>query len=65
MNALENWWTRPCGGREVLRLAYFEGLSQTQIAERTGAPLGTVKGRARNGMRRLRDALPGELGGGA
>jgi RNA polymerase sigma-70 factor (ECF subfamily) len=38
---------------------YFEGLSQSQIAERTGQPLGTVKSRALLGMRRMRSALEG------
>ncbi len=47
----------PPGEREVLELSYFEGLTQLAIAERTGAPLGTVKGRTRNGLRRLRGAL--------
>ncbi len=46
--------------REVLVLAFFSGLSQTEIAARTGVPLGTVKGRARLGMARLRKALAGE-----
>jgi RNA polymerase sigma-70 factor (ECF subfamily) len=36
---------------------YFEGLSQSQIAERTGLPLGTVKSRTLLAMRRLRASL--------
>ena len=38
---------------------YFEGLSQSQIAERTGLPLGTVKSRTLLGMRRMRASLEG------
>jgi len=45
--------------RTVLELMYFDGLSQTQIAERTGTPLGTVKSRALLGMRRMRAELGG------
>ena len=43
--------------REVLELAYFEGLSQTEISERLSLPLGTVKTRARLALRKMRDRL--------
>lgn len=44
----------PEAQREVLELAYFEGLSCAEIATRCGAPLGTVKSRLSAGMRELR-----------
>jgi RNA polymerase sigma factor (sigma-70 family) len=43
--------------REVLTLAYFGDLTQTEIADRLGVPLGTVKARAFRGLRRLAGLL--------
>ena len=43
--------------RETLELGYFGGLSQSEIAERTGQPLGTIKTRMRLALLKLRDRL--------
>lgn len=47
----------PTNQRQALELAYFEGLSQTEIAERMGTPLGTVKSWFRLSFKKLRYAL--------
>ena len=47
----------PAEQREVLELGYYGGLSQSEIAERTGQPLGTVKTRMRLAMQKLRSQL--------
>jgi RNA polymerase sigma-70 factor (ECF subfamily) len=43
--------------QKVIELAYFGGFSQTEIAEMLNAPLGTIKGRMRLGLEKLRTAL--------
>ncbi len=53
--------TLPPDQREVLELAFFEGLTQNEIAERTGTPLGTVKTRTLLAMKKLRKALQDEI----
>jgi RNA polymerase sigma-70 factor (ECF subfamily) len=49
--------TLPDAQREVIELAYFQGLTQLEIAEQTQAPLGTIKSRCRLALTSLRRAL--------
>jgi RNA polymerase sigma-70 factor (ECF subfamily) len=67
----EQSWTRwrvhralealPEREREVIALAYWSELSQSEVAERLGIPLGTVKTRTRAALQHLAEALEGEL----
>jgi RNA polymerase sigma-70 factor (ECF subfamily) len=49
--------TMAAGQREALEMAYFEGMTQAEIAARTGEPLGTVKTRLRSALRELKKAM--------
>jgi len=49
----------PAAPREVILLAYFEGCSQSQMAEQLNLPLGTIKTRVRQGMKKFSELLGG------
>ncbi len=48
----------PSEQREVIELAYFAGLTHAEMTQRLGVPLGTIKGRVRLALEKLRLALP-------
>jgi RNA polymerase sigma-70 factor (ECF subfamily) len=48
--------------REVIELAYFSGLAQSEIAEQLELPLGTVKTRTRSALQRMAPMLREEVG---
>lgn len=47
--------------RQIIEIAYYEGFSQSQIAQRLNIPLGTVKSRSRQALRKLRQTLETQL----
>ncbi len=53
--------TLPAEQRQVLEMAFYQGLSQSEIAAKAGLPLGTVKTRTLLAMRKLRNALREEI----
>jgi RNA polymerase sigma-70 factor (ECF subfamily) len=52
----------PEAQRKLVELAYFEGLTHTELAQRTGEPLGTIKGRLRAAVASLRKEFGGLTG---
>ena len=54
--------TLPPAQRDLLRLAYFDHLTQPEIAERLGIPVGTVKSRTFQALRALRAVLREDAG---
>jgi RNA polymerase sigma-70 factor, ECF subfamily len=52
----------PAEQQRVIKLAYFGGFTHTQIAEMLGTPVGTVKGRLRLGIEKIRATLAEEIG---
>jgi len=51
----------PAEQRRAIELAYFGGLTQSEISEQLNEPVGTIKARIRRGLLKLRDQLEGLL----
>jgi RNA polymerase sigma-70 factor (ECF subfamily) len=51
----------PAEQRRAIELAFFSGMTQTEIASALGVPLGTIKARIRRGLLSLRDSLEENL----
>jgi RNA polymerase sigma-70 factor (ECF subfamily) len=49
----------PPAQREAIEFAYFQGMSQREIAAHTGIPLGTIKTRLELGLKKISDGLKG------
>ena len=49
--------------RQMLEMAFFDGMTHSEIAERTGSPLGTIKTRIRRALQTLEKGGPGMNGG--
>jgi RNA polymerase sigma-70 factor (ECF subfamily) len=52
----------PEGQQQLIRMAYYDGLSQSEIAAQLQIPLGTVKTRTRQGLLKLRQSLTDYVG---
>ena len=52
----------PQAQREAVEMAYYGGLSQSEIAQSTGEPIGTIKTRTRLGMQKLRESMGNQKG---
>lgn len=52
--------TLPTDRREIVQMAFYDGLTHAEICERTGLPLGTVKSHVRRGLLTLRNYLEGD-----
>jgi RNA polymerase sigma-70 factor (ECF subfamily) len=55
----------PSDQRQVIALAYFDGMSQSEIARELELPIGTVKGRTRLGLEKLRQGMLSGAGSGS
>jgi len=58
-SAREKMAAMPAAQRTALEMAFFEGLTHSEIAAKTGEPLGTIKTRIRSGLLALRECLQG------